>query len=283
MIKDIQKAGMWKRISAALLDIVVLIIIAEAFILLFSWMTGFSDHLKKYDALENELADIAEEYYKEYGVDVELIANTEEFNKLSKEEQDAYKVIVEAADKAFQKDSKVLEIYYEQNDVLSDIISRLLIVITFPILISFTILEFAIPLIFKNGQTLGKKAFGIAVMRVDGIKVTPFMMFARGVLGKCTFGLLVPIYLIIMVIFSILDIRLGAIVLLAILIAQIVILFATKNRTPIHDMLAQTVTVDMSSQMIFDTPEERDEYYNRITSESAADFGRSFHDTTVSK
>lgn len=283
MIKDIQKAGMWKRISAALLDIVVLIIIAEAFILLFSWMTGFSDHLKKYDALENELADIAEEYYKEYGVDVELIANTEEFSKLSKEEQDAYKVIVEAADKAFQKDSKVLEIYYEQNDVLSDIISRLLIVITFPILISFTILEFAIPLIFKNGQTLGKKAFGIAVMRVDGIKVTPFMMFARGVLGKCTFGLLVPIYLIIMVIFSILDIRLGAIVLLAILIAQIVILFATKNRTPIHDMLAQTVTVDMSSQMIFDTPEERDEYYNRITSESAADFGRSFHDTTVSK
>jgi uncharacterized RDD family membrane protein YckC len=283
MIKDIQKAGMWKRISAALLDIVVLIIIAEAFILLFSWMTGFSDHLKKYDALENELADIAEEYYKEYGVDVELIANTEEFNKLSKEEQDAYKVIVEAADKAFQKDSKVMEIYYEQNDVLSDIISRLLIVITFPILISFTILEFVIPLIFKNGQTLGKKAFGIAVMRVDGIKVTPFMMFARGVLGKCTFGLLVPIYLIIMVIFSILDIRLGAIVLLAILIAQIVILFATKNRTPIHDMLAQTVTVDMSSQMIFDTPEERDEYYNRITSESAADFGRSFHDTTVSK
>lgn len=283
MIKDIQKAGMWKRISAALLDIVVLIIIAEAFILLFSWMTGFSDHLKKYDALENELADIAEEYYKEYGVDVELIANTEEFGKLSKEEQDAYKVIVEAADKAFQKDSKVLEIYYEQNDVLSDIISRLLIVITFPILISFTILEFAIPLIFKNGQTLGKKAFGIAVMRVDGIKVTPFMMFARGVLGKCTFGLLVPIYLIIMVIFSILDIRLGAIVLLAILIAQIVILFATKNRTPIHDILAQTVTVDMSSQMIFDTPEERDEYYNRITSESAADFGRSFHDTTVSK
>jgi Tfp pilus assembly protein PilO len=69
MIKDIQKAGMWKRISAALLDIVVLIIIAEAFILLFSWMTGFSDHLKKYDALENELADIAEEYYKEYGVE----------------------------------------------------------------------------------------------------------------------------------------------------------------------------------------------------------------------
>lgn len=283
MIKDIQKAGMWKRISAALLDIVVLIIIAEAFILLFSWMTGFSDHLKKYDTLENELADIAEEYYKEYGVDVELIANTEEFNKLSKEEQDAYKVIVEAADKAFQKDSKVLEIYYEQNDVLSDIISRLLIVITFPILISFTILEFVIPLIFKNGQTLGKKAFGIAVMRVDGIKVTPFMMFARGVLGKCTFGLLVPIYLIIMVIFSVLDIRLGAIVLLVILIAQIVILFATKNRTPIHDILAQTITVDMSSQMIFDTPEERDEYYQRIASETASDFGRRSTDTTVSQ
>ena len=283
MIHDIQKAGMWKRISAALLDIVVLIIIAEAFILLFSWMTGFSNYLKEYDALENELADIAEEYYKEYGVDVELITNSEEFGKLSKEEQETYKVIVNAADEAFKKDSKVMEIYYEQNDVLSEIISRLLIVVTFPILIAFVILEFVLPVIFKNGQTLGKKAFGIAVMRVDGIKVTPFMMFARGVLGKCTFGLLIPIYLIIMVIFSILDIRLGAIVLLAILIAQIVIFFATKNRTPVHDLLAQTIAVDMSSQMIFDTPEERDEYYKRIASESAADFGHRFTDTTVSK
>ena len=264
---------MWKRLSAALLDVVVLIVVMEAFILLFSYVTGFSDHLKQYDAYEDELADIAEQYYKDYGIDVELINNSEEFNKLSKEEQEAYKEIVNSADEEFQRDSKALEIYYKQSDVLSEIISRLLIVITFPILISFTILDFAVPLIFKNGQTLGKKVFGIAVMRVDSIKVSPFMVFARGVLGKCTFGTLVPIYLAIMAIFGFLHPIIGIVAVVAILIAQIVVVLATKRRTAIHDILSQTVVVDMGTQMIFDTPEERDAYYKRITSESASDFG----------
>lgn len=274
MIQDIQKAGMWKRISATLLDIVVLIVVMEAFILLFSLITGFNDHLKQYDAYEDQLADIAEKYYEEYGIDIELLNNSEEFNKLSKEEQESYRVIVNAADEAFQKDTEVLNIYYKQNDVLSEIISRLLIVITFPILISFTILEFAVPLIFKNGQTLGKKVFGIAIMRVDGIKASPFMLFARGVLGKCTFGVLVPTYLIVMIIFGVLDFRLGLVVLLAILIAQIVTLFATKKRTPIHDILAQTIAVDMSTQMIFDTPEEKEAYFKRISAENADIYDR---------
>lgn len=274
MIQDIQKAGMWKRISATLLDIVVLIVVMEAFILLFSLITGFNDHLKRYDALEDQLADIAEKYYEDYGIDIELLNNSEEFNKLSKEEQESYRVIVNAADEAFQKDTEVLNIYYKQNDVLSEIISRLLIVITFPILISFTILEFAVPLIFKNGQTLGKKVFGIAIMRVDGIKASPFMLFARGVLGKCTFGVLVPTYLIVMIIFGVLDFRLGLVVLLAILIAQIVTLFATKKRTPIHDILAQTIAVDMSTQMIFDTPEEKEAYFKRISAENADIYDR---------
>ena len=150
----------------------------------------------------------------------------------------------------------------------------MLIVITFPVLISFAILEFAVPIIFKNGQTFGKKVFGLAVMRTDSIKVTPFMMFARGVLGKCTFGILVPTYIIIMSIFSLLHPIIGIVIVVAILLAQIVAVLATKKRTAIHDLLAQTIVVDMSTQMIFDTIEDRDDYYNRIASETAEDFGR---------
>jgi len=40
MIQDIQKASMWKRISAALLDAVIFVILMEALILLFSAMLG---------------------------------------------------------------------------------------------------------------------------------------------------------------------------------------------------------------------------------------------------
>ena len=274
MIHDIQKGGMWKRISASMLDMVILVVVMEAFILLFSFITGFGDYLQQYDAYEDEMDVIAMEYYKDFGIDYELINNSEEFNKLPQEEQDAYKEILNGADEAFRKDTRVIELNRKANDVLKSIISLLLIVITFPVLISFAILEFAVPIIFKNGQTFGKKVFGLAVMRTDSIKVTPFMMFARGVLGKCTFGILVPTYIIIMSIFSLLHPIIGIVIVVAILLAQIVAVLATKKRTAIHDLLAQTIVVDMSTQMIFDTIEDRDDYYNRIASETAEDFGR---------
>ena len=63
---------------------------------------------------------------------------------------------------------------------------------TLSTLIAFLLLEFAVPLMLKNGQTLGKKIFGVAVVRVDGVKVSPVMVFARGILGKCTIGTLAP-------------------------------------------------------------------------------------------
>ena len=63
----------------------------------------------------------------------------------------------------------------------------------------------------------------------------------------------------------------GLAVLAALLLSQIVLICATKARTPIHDMLAQTVTVDMASQMIFDTPEELLAYKQKIHAEMVSD------------
>ena len=44
----------------------------------------------------------------------------------------------------------------------------------------------------------------------------------------------------------------GTVVIFALLLFQIVLVAATRTRTPIHDLLAQTVTVDFASQMIFE-------------------------------
>ena len=44
-------------------------------------------------------------------------------------------------------------------------------------------------------------------------------------------------------------------ILAAIALSEIVLLIATKERTPIHDLMAGTVTIDIASQMIFDSPE----------------------------
>ena len=53
-------------------------------------------------------------------------------------------------------------------------------------------------------------------------------------------------------------------------IAQIGFLLVTRERTLIHDIMAQTAVVDISSQMIFDTPEALLEYKQKIQAEKAA-------------
>ena len=140
----------------------------------------------------------------------------------------------------------------------------------FSILLSHFIMEFMIPMFFGNGQTLGKKIFGIGVMRVDGVKVTPLQMFFRSILGKCTLETLVPIFIVIMIVLRVMGI-VGLGILAALALSEIVALIVTKERTPLHDMMASTVTVDIASQMIFDTPEALLAYKQRIHAAKVSD------------
>ena len=56
----------------------------------------------------------------------------------------------------------------------------------------------------------------------------------------------------------------------AILIAEGALLAVTKERCMIHDKLANTVTVDIASQMIFNTPEDLLAYKQKVAAEKAA-------------
>ena len=148
------------------------------------------------------------------------------------------------------------------------LINLTMIIIIFSVLISYILLEFVLPLFLKNGQTIGKKTFGIGVMREDGVKISPFVLFARTVLGKYTIEFMFPLLIIIMIYFGFLGI-VGIIVLLGMLLLQLILLIATYERTPIHDKLARTVAVDISSQRIFDSAEELMEYKQRLHAEAA--------------
>ena len=55
-----------------------------------------------------------------------------------------------------------------------------------------------------------------------------------------------------------------------IVIAEIVLLATTKEHCMIHDKLANTVTVDLPSQMIFNTQEELIAYKEKVAAEKAA-------------
>ena len=248
MVHDLQKASMLKRISAYIFDTILLGIVAIGLAFLLSVLLGYDSYTQKLDACYSK-------YESEYGVNFDITA--EEYNALSQDEVAKY----EEASKALSGDS-------EANYVYSMIFNLTLIMVTFGILIAYLLLEFTVPLLFKNGQTLGKKVFGIAVMRIDGVKIGAPLLFVRTVLGKFTVETMVPALIIIMIFFNIVGV-IGIGVISLILLVQMIMVIASKTNSPIHDMIANTVAVDMASQMIFDSREEMIEHIKRIHAEAA--------------
>lgn len=250
MMYDLQKASMWKRISAFLFDGILLVVLVVALALLISWVSGYDSYMGTFDAAYAK-------YEQEFGVKFDIAA--EEYEALTEVERAKY----DAAYQALIADKDAMQAY----NVLMNL---LLMTVSLSFLLAYVILEFVIPLILKNGQTLGKKIFGIAVMRTDGVRVTPIILFIRTFLGKYTIETMIPVLILLMVFFfGTMGIE-GVLVLIAIAIVQVVLLIATKTNSLIHDSLAKTVTVDMASQMIFDSPEEVIEYQKRVAAEKAA-------------
>ena len=246
---DIQRASMLKRVPAWLLDIILLITVATGFLALWSQVFDVMPHVEK-------LSGIVEKYEAEYGG--QLSMSVEEYEKLTAEEKLAADEISLEIDKALNQDPEALK-------ALETVATYIFAMLSLSILCAYVILELLIPLWLKNGQTLGKKCFGVALMRKDGIKVTPFMMFARTVLGKCTVETVALVLMLLNIAGPIF--WLGV----AVLLAQIIVPLATRDKTALHDLMACTVAVDLSSQMIFDTPEAMEAYYAELYTDKTSD------------
>lgn len=250
MILNLQKAAISKRLSAYIFDFIIFCIIAVGLATLFSLAVG-------YDGYVDELENYRSEYEERYGIKIDI--TEEEYSKLSEEERQNY----DNASEACKKDERVLKASLMM-------MSLSVVILSVSILASYIITEFAVPLFFKNGQTLGKKIFGIALMRVDGVKISTFQLFVRTVFGKYTIETMIPVLLVIMVFFGTVGI-VGPIVIGLILLLQIICISVTKTNSAIHDLMAVTVVVDIHSQRIFDSERELVEYKQRIAAERAED------------
>ena len=62
----------------------------------------------------------------------------------------------------------------------------------------------------------------------------------------------------------------GPTIVFILLLIQVIMLMATRYNTAIHDFISHTVVVDLSSQLIFDTPEDLLAYKQKIAAEKAA-------------
>ena len=144
-----------------------------------------------------------------------------------------------------------------------------LIITTLALLAAYLLLEFMVPLLLKNGQTLGKKIFGVALIREDGVQLNTVQLFTRTVLGKFTVETMIPVFVVIMLFFNTAD-MLSLLLLEGLAIGQMVCVLVTRTNSAIHDKLAGTVAVDFSSQMIFRATEDLIAYKTRIHAEEAA-------------
>ncbi len=243
----IQNASMTNRIAAFVLDFILLLIVATGLMLAVSAITDFDgrvDELKKY----------YEDYAAEYGV-ASLDITEEEYNSLSKEEQDK----VQDAMDALNRDEGAKKTF-------SMISNLTLLIPSLGIFAAYMLLEFAVPLFLKNGQTVGKKIFGLGVIRIDGVKPSAVMLFARTLLGKFTVETMIPLMFVLMNgVFGLA----GLTVVGLILIFNICLLIFNSRRMVIHDAFAQTVVVDLKTQLVFNNAEELLEYKTRIAAEQA--------------
>ena len=251
MYLSIQKANFWKRISAWMFDAILALTLAMAGCLAVSTIIN-------YDVVSNDYNARLEEYYEVYGekYSVDLTISQEDYDAMTEQEKADYEAKKSAAETemyaALNKDEQMTELY-------SRVFTSTLTVLNIGVLISYLLLYFVVPLLFKNGQTLGKKIFGLAVIRTNCVKVSNPVLFIRSIVGLYAMETMVPVLLLLMIYFGYLGI-VGTIAILLLFALQIGVMIKTKTNSSIHDLLSDTIVVDYVSQRIFESQEERDRF-----------------------
>lgn len=245
---ELQRADFWKRLSAFMFDTMMIILAAVGIAAIMSLFMNYEEHYNTIETIEAECA-------AKYGINTDLTA--EEYEQLSEEEKQRYL----EADAEFGSNPLVADAY-------NKLLTLTLLTITFSLLIAYVGLEFVVPIFLKHGRTLGKKIFGLAVMRTNGVKLDGQAHFIRSIIGKYTMETMVPVYIILMIIFGNLG-PIGTLMLIAFLILEIAVYASTRTRSTVHDLVSDTVVVDMASQMIFESYDDLMAYKTKLHEEEA--------------
>ena len=229
MAVSLQKASMWKRISAFMFDFIVTIM----------FTMGFATVINVFCDYDQKAADLNAYYtkYEEfYGIYFDI--SEEDFNQLTTEQQGVYQEANKALqnDAGFQKASK-------------NILTLMILMYCGGALIALLLWYFVIPLFFGYGRTMGKKIFGLAVIRTNCVKASTPVLFIRAVVGFYAIEIMAPLALLSMGL-------VGMIAAGLVVVLQIFVMITTHTNSSIHDLLSDTVVVDFASQQIFDKQED---------------------------
>ena len=239
---SIQKASFWKRFSAWLIDAVSIVLLSMVFALATSAALG-------YDSYSNEYLQVVSGYEtqleEKYGIRLDL--EDEEYQKLSPQDKAAYN---EKKTQAEQELNELVKADTKAQQLRSAITSLIITMVCISLFFATAVVHFAVPLGFKHGRTLGKKVFGLAVIRTNGLKLSAPVLFIRSFVGLFAIETMAVIFLCTIV-------PTGLIMAVLVQALQIGVMVKTYTNSAIHDLLADTVVVDFASQRIFETLDEQ--------------------------
>ena len=249
MTHEIQKANFWKRIAAWIFDLLLVATLAVGCGAALSSFLGYDDY-------NQVLQKAYDKYEAQYGVVFDI--TQQEYEAMTDAEKENY----DAAYDALIADKEAMKAY-------NMMVNLTMVITTCGILLATLIWELLIPLFLGNGQTLGKKIFGLCLVRNDGVKMNNLQLFARAILGKYAVEIMIPVYLLLLLFWGSAGL-LGMAVLFGLAVAQILCLMISHNNCAIHDFIGGTVVVDMASQTIFRSTEELVAHQKKVAADRAA-------------
>ena len=252
---SLQKANFWKRISAFMFDAILAFCVMLGVAIGVSFLQDYNGRVESLKAVRSEVE--IQFNFEDYGLSFDI--SEEDYNKLD----DARKLVYDEANKAFLSDPRT-GLAFRQLLVMA------LINVSISVLIADLLIFFVVPLLFKNGQTLGKKCFGIAVVRSNGVQITPPVLLMRSIIGQFAMETMVPLAIVAMMILGVLGV-VGTVTLILFAVLEIGVMIYTHTNSCVHDLLTDSVVVDMGSQKIFASQEERLEYEKEEAARKAAE------------
>lgn len=263
---ELKRIGIVKRASAFLLDVILLVVLTTGFIFIISLICNYSHEealaMQYYEEWEDFRKQCIPQVAEAYGF---KYTETDDGYQITKNGQPSSLEAVVAALDASEGNDPATAAEYELYKNLTPsstvniqyryVYTLLFTMVSVGLLLAYMVLEFILPLILKNGQTAGKKIFGICLVRSNSVKISTVQLFARTFLGKFAIETMFPVLLVFLFLFGGIGV-LAIILIAALFILNTVLFLATRNKTPIHDIFADTVAVDMSLQVICKSEEE---------------------------
>jgi uncharacterized RDD family membrane protein YckC len=223
---SIQNAGIFQRLIAFLVDAILVFFLHFTFSL--AVISPVSNQFGYQQLVTDYNAQLVEFHLGEYSLEDGsfIMYNMDEID--------------EADLQAFYDDPEAKEI--STRKFIFDFVQ-----VSVGLLLAELVVLMLMPLLLKNGQTLGKKLMRLGLVDNQGLKVKPINVVMRFLIGWFVFETALSLIMTMFV-------GLPLFILISALMALL-----TRNKRALHDIIGSTIVVNLDKMILFETTEERKE------------------------